>query len=76
MPCTTISDPAKYKYPDLLRNLKITRPIQVWLLDISYIPMPKGFMYLLAIMDVYSRFIVGWGLSNTKKWECQINPKS
>ena len=59
MPRTTISDPAKYKYPYLLRNLRIDRPNQVWSLDISYIPMPRGFMYLLAIMDVYSRFFVG-----------------
>jgi putative transposase len=73
MPRTTISDPAKYKYPYLLRNLKIVRPNQVWSLDISYIPMPKGFMYLLAIMDVYSRFIVGWSLSNTMEAEWVVN---
>ncbi len=64
-PRTTISDPTKHKYPYLLNNLRIDRPNQVWALDISYIPMPRGFMYLLAIMDVYSRFIVGWSLSNT-----------
>lgn len=76
LPRTTISDPAKYKYPYLLRNLKITRPNQVWSLDISYIPMPKGFMYLLAIMDVYSRFIVGWSLSNTMESEWVVNTLS
>lgn len=65
LPRTTISDPAKYKFPYLLRNLRIDRPNHVWALDISFIPMPRGFMYLLAIMDVYSRFIVGWSLSNT-----------
>ena len=64
-PRTTIIDPAKYKYPYLLRNLAIVKPNQVWALDISYIPMPKGFMYLVAIMDLYSRYIVGWSLSNT-----------
>lgn len=73
LPRTTISDPAKYKYPYLLRNLRIDRPNQVWSLDISYIPMPRGFMYLLAIMDVYSRFIVGWSLSNTMESEWVVN---
>lgn len=73
MPRTTISDPAKYKYPYLLCNLRIDRPNQVWSLDISYIPMPRGFMYLLAIMDVYSRFIVGWSLSNTMESEWVVN---
>ena len=73
LPRTTISDPTKYKYPYLLRNIKITRPNQVWSLDISYIPMPKGFMYLVAIMDVYSRFIVGWSLSNTMEAEWVVN---
>lgn len=56
---------SKYVHPYLLRNLKISRPNQVWAIDITYIPMEKGFMYLTAIIDVYSRFIVGWGLSNT-----------
>lgn len=64
-PRTTVIDPAKYKYPYLLRNLDIDRPNQVWALDITYIPMPKGFMYMVAIMDLYSRYIVGWSLSNT-----------
>ena len=69
-PRTTVMDLAQYKYPYLLRNLTIDRPNQVWSLDISYIPMRKGYMYLFAIMDVYGRFIVGWSLSNTMdtKW--------
>lgn len=49
----------------LLRGLAITHRNQVWSIDITYIPMKKGFMYLTAIIDVYSRFIVGWGLHNT-----------
>lgn len=49
----------------LLRGLKIDHRNQVWSIDISYIPMKKGFMYLTAIIDVYSRFIVGWSLHNT-----------
>jgi putative transposase len=64
-PRTTVIDQARYKYPYLLRNLDINRPNQVWAMDITYVPMPKGFMYLLAIMDVYSRCILGWSLSNT-----------
>jgi putative transposase len=53
--------------PYLLRGLTIDRPNQVWCTDITYIPMKKGFMYLTAIIDVYSRKIVGWGLSNTRQ---------
>lgn len=56
---------AKYIYPYLLRNLTITSPNQVWAIDITYIPMHKGFMYLTAIIDLHSRFVVSWGLSNT-----------
>jgi len=56
---------AKYIMPYLLRGLDIGRVNQVWQIDITYIPMKKGFMYLSAIIDVYSRFVVGWGLSNT-----------
>ena len=52
-------------YPYLLRNLAITRPNQVWSTDITYIPMLRGFMYLVAIMDWYSRYVVTWQLSNT-----------
>jgi Transposase and inactivated derivatives len=54
-----------YVKPYLLRSLDITRPNQVWSTDISYIPMKQGFLYLYAIIDVYSRYIVGWRLTNT-----------
>tara|TARA_R110000868_G_C10807939_1_gene757620 strand:+ start:340 stop:1179 length:840 start_codon:yes stop_codon:yes gene_type:complete len=64
-PRTTISDPTAYKYPYLLRGLNITHVNQVWQIDISYVPMHRGFMYLVAIIDVYSRYIVGWSVSNT-----------
>lgn len=69
-PITTIRDPAKYIYPYLLRNLQVTHSNQVWQTDISYIPMFRGFMYMAAIIDVYSRKIVGWSISNTMttKW--------
>ncbi len=52
-------------YPYLLRNLKIDRPNQVWATDITYIPMAKGFLYLVAIMDWYSRKVLSWRLSNS-----------
>jgi len=52
-------------YPYLLRNLEITRPNQVWAMDITYIPMHKGFMYKVAIIDLYSRYVVGWSVSNS-----------
>ena len=61
----------KYVHPYLLRNLEITRPNQVWSVDITYIAMKSGFMYLAAIIDVYSRYIVGWQLSNTLDKENQ-----
>jgi putative transposase len=52
-------------YPYLLRGLKITRPNQVWAADITYIPMQKGFLYLVVILDWYSRYILSWRLSNS-----------
>ncbi|MEX1211394.1 MAG: IS3 family transposase [Balneolaceae bacterium] len=64
-PRTTVIDPASYKYPYLLRGLEINSSNQVWQIDISYIPLAKGFMYLVAIIDVHSRYIVGWDISNT-----------
>ena len=52
-------------YPYLLRDIKVTRPKQVWVADITYIPMARSFLYLVAIMDCYSRYVLAWGLSNT-----------
>jgi len=56
---------AEYKRPYLLRGLAIERPNHVWEIDITYIAMSKGFMYLTAIIDVYSRFVVGWDIFNS-----------
>jgi putative transposase len=64
-PQTSISNPQHKKYPYLLRGLDIKRPNQVWAADITYVPMPQGFMYLVAIIDWFSRFVVAWQLSNT-----------
>ena len=52
-------------YPYLLGNLKIERPNQVWAADITYLPMAHGFLYLMAILDVFSRKVLAWRLSNT-----------
>lgn len=60
---------SQYTHPYLLRDLKIGHSRQVWAIDITYIPMNKGFMYLTAIMDIHSRYIVGWGLHNTLQAE-------
>ena len=68
-PRTTIADKASYKYPYLLKGVRFVRANQVWEIDITYLPMAKGFMYLFAIIDVYTRFIVGWDISNTMSAE-------
>ncbi len=52
-------------YPYLLKGLKIDHPNQVWAADLTYIPMEKGFLYLVAIIDLYSRYILSWRLSNS-----------
>jgi putative transposase len=54
-------------YPYLLRGVSIERPNQVWSTDITYIPMHGGFLYLVAVMDWFSRFVLSWELSNTMK---------
>ena len=67
IPRKTLSKLGKAMYikPYLLRHLDVTHRNQVWCIDITYIPMRKGFMYLTTIIDVYSRFIVGWYLYKT-----------
>jgi putative transposase len=52
-------------YPYLLRDLQISRPDQVWATDITYVPMRHGFLYLVAVMDWFSRYVLSWRLSNT-----------
>lgn len=61
------SEPDKQNrlYPYMLKGLRIERPNQVWAMDITYVPMRKGFMYLCAIIDLHTRFVVNWSLSNT-----------
>ncbi len=62
---TSQPGPGHRIYPYLLRNLAITRPNQVWAADISYIPMARGFVYLVAIMDWFSRKVLSWRISIT-----------
>lgn len=64
-PRTSQPGPGHKVYPYLLAGMEITRPNQVWAADITYIPMARGFHYLVAIMDWYSRHVVAWNLSNT-----------
>nr|WP_296430358.1 IS3 family transposase [Roseovarius sp. BRH_c41] len=64
-PNTSKKRPAHKIYPYLLKGLAITRPNQVWCADITYIRMERGFLYLVAIMDWYSRKVLAWRLSNT-----------
>ena len=64
-PRTSHPHPEHKIYPYLLKGLAITRPNQVWCADISYIPIKRGFLYLVAIMDWYSRKVLSWRLSNT-----------
>jgi putative transposase len=64
----------KYKYPYLLRGRHIAGRNEAWAIDITYIPMAKGFMYLAAIIDLYSRYVVNWSVSNTMEagWIVQL----
>src|SRR5215212_5286119 len=64
-PQTTKPGEGHKTHPYLLRNLAITHVNQVWSTDITYIPMPRGFMYLVAVMDWFSRYVLTWQLSNT-----------
>ena len=64
-PRTTRRHPAHQVYPYLLRDLAVTRANQVWAMDVTYIPMAKGFVYLVAVVDWYTRRVLAWRLSNT-----------
>ena len=64
-PKCTVTSRCHKKYPYLLKGVAIDRPGQVWSADITYVPMPSGFMYLVATIDWFSRLVVSWRLSNT-----------
>jgi putative transposase len=67
-------DKGKYIYPYLLKGLQITHPNQVWAIDITYVPMRRGFMFLCAIIDLHTRYTVNWSISNsmTADWVRQL----
>jgi putative transposase len=62
---TTVRGEGHKIYPYLLRDLAITRPDQVWSADITYVPLRRGFMYLVAVLDWFSRYVLSWRLSNS-----------
>ena len=64
-PRTTVRCPEHKIYPYLLRNVEIERPNHVWSTDITYIPLRGGYVYLTAVIDWYSRYVLSWRLSNT-----------
>ena len=64
-PKTSVGHKDHQVYPYLLRGLTINRPNYVWCADITYVPITGGFMYLVAVMDWYSRFVLSWELSNS-----------
>jgi putative transposase len=64
-PNTSKPAPGNPVYPYLLRNLQVSRVNQVWASDMTYIPMARGFLFLVAIIDLYSRRVLAWRLSNT-----------
>ena len=64
-PRTSRPAPEHRVYPYLLEKIRVTRPNQAWAADITYLPMARGFLYLVAIMDWHSRYVVAWRLSNT-----------
>jgi putative transposase len=68
-PKTSIKMAGHVIYPYLLRNMEITHPNQVWMVDLTYIKFKSGFVYLIALIDVYSRYVVGWSLAETMHTE-------
>ena len=64
-PNTSLSNKEHKKYPYLLKGLEIDRQNQVWAMDITYVPMKRGFMYLCAIINLHTRYVVNWSVSNT-----------
>ena len=64
-PKTSIKGKNHRLYPYALKDIQIERPNQVWVTDITYIKLPTGFVYLTAIMDIHSRYILSWRLSNS-----------
>ncbi len=72
-PRTSQPAPAHRVYPYLLEKIRVTRPNQAWPADITYLPMARGFLYLVAIMDWHSRYVVASRLSNTLEADCCVD---
>lgn len=72
-PRTTQPHPDHRVFPYLLRDLAITRPNQVWAMDLTYIPMRHGFLYLVAVLDWATRRVLAWRLSNTLTTDCCLD---
>jgi putative transposase len=74
LPNTSWKDKSHWIYPYLLKGLKICRANQVWAIDITYIPMRRGFMYLCAVIDLHTRYVVNWSVGNTMsaEWCCTV----
>jgi len=73
-PNTSKPAPGHKIYPYLLRNLTVTHSNHVWQTDLTYVPMAQGFLYLMAIIDVKSRYVLNWSVSNTmdKEWCTEV----
>jgi putative transposase len=73
-PHTSRPGDLKHVHPYLLKGLAIDRPNQVWAVDITYIPMERGYLYLVAFIDLHSRAVVGWGISNSMEaaWVIEV----
>ncbi len=69
-PNTSKPAPVHKVYPYLLKNLAITHSNQVWATDLTYVPMQNGFLYLMAIIDLKSRYVLNWSVSNTMDATC------
>lgn len=72
-PRTTHRHPGHRVFPYLLRELEILRPNQVWAMDLTYIPMRRGFLYLVAVLDWATRRVLAWRLSNTLTTDCCLD---
>ena len=72
-PRTTRPHPGHQVFPYLLRELTITRPNQVWAMDLTYLPMRHGFLYLVAVLDWATRRVLAWRLSNTMTTDCCLD---
>lgn len=68
-PKTSVGNKEHYKYPYLLQNLSIVMPNQVWGTDITYIPTQGGYLYLVAVLDLFSRYVVSWAVSDSLESE-------